>query len=57
MRLHVSIHRLAVKADLWNKRLGLLGIWGGLIRQWLDEILPDDADRRSQLSALEIGGI
>ena len=40
--------RLAVKADLWNKRLGLLGIWGGLIRQWLDEILPEDADQRTR---------
>ena len=22
---------------------GLYGIWGGVIRQWLDELLPDDA--------------
>lgn len=29
--------------DIWNRRLGLVGIWGGLIRQWLDELLPDDA--------------
>ena len=40
--------RLSMEADLWNKRLGLLGIWGRLIRQWLQEILPEDADCRAQ---------
>ena len=23
---------------------GLYGIWGGVIRQWLDELLPEDVD-------------
>lgn len=25
---------------------GLWGIWGGLVREWLDELLPPDAERR-----------
>ena len=25
---------------------GLYGIWGGVIRQWLDELLPEDAAQR-----------
>ena len=27
---------------------GLYGIWGGVIRQWLDELLPDDAAQRCE---------
>ena len=34
---------LAVKHDLYNRRLGLVGVWGGLVREWLDELLPDNA--------------
>jgi predicted acylesterase/phospholipase RssA len=36
-------YQLAVDNDIWNRKLGLLGIWGGLIRNWLDELLPDNA--------------
>ena len=38
-----SAYQLAVDNDIWNRKLGLLGIWGGLIRKWLDELLPDNA--------------
>ena len=50
MQFEYFTNRLAVEADLWNKKLGLLGIWGGLIREWLDEILPEDADQTSRSS-------
>ena len=38
-----SAYQLAVDNDIWNRKLGLLGIWGGLIRKWLDELVPDNA--------------
>jgi hypothetical protein len=37
---------LALKLSEENgvfERGGLKGVWGGLVRQWLDELLPDDA--------------
>jgi predicted acylesterase/phospholipase RssA len=34
---------LAAQAGVWNRRAGLQGIWGPMIRDWLDELLPDDA--------------
>lgn len=36
-------YKLAVDNDIWNRKFGLLGIWGGLIREWLDRLLPDNA--------------
>lgn len=38
-----SAIRISKDARLWDRRLGLMGIWGGLVRQWLDELLPCDA--------------
>jgi len=38
--------RLSTENDIWNRPGGLAGIWAGLIRQWLDELLPADADVR-----------
>jgi hypothetical protein len=40
--------RLANEEKLWDKKLGLLGIWGGLVRRWLQEILPEDAHEISR---------
>jgi hypothetical protein len=37
---------LALKLSEENgvfERGGLRGVWGGLVRQWLDELLPDNA--------------
>lgn len=34
---------IAKRGDLFNRRLGLLGIWGGMIKEWLRELLPDNA--------------
>lgn len=38
-----AAHALSLKADIWNRKLGVIGIWGKLIRGWLDDLLPDDA--------------
>ncbi|KAK9821762.1 hypothetical protein WJX81_005452 [Elliptochloris bilobata] len=37
---------LADEAHLFQRRLGLVGIWGGLIRTWLHDLLPPDAAAR-----------
>eukprot|EP00889_Picochlorum_renovo_P007739 jgi/Picre1/34769/NNA_002235.t1 len=34
---------ISVEADIWNRSGGLAGIWGDLIRRWLEELLPEDA--------------
>jgi hypothetical protein len=39
-------HEIAEQHSLSNRRLGLFGIWGGLVRQWLDDLLPPDAHER-----------
>lgn len=39
-----AAYKLAEQHDIWNRKLGLAGIWGGLVRQWLDVLLPADAD-------------
>jgi len=30
---------------VWDKKLGLAGIWGPMIKEWLEEVLPHDIDR------------
>ena len=35
--------RLANDAGVWDRRNGLQGIWGPMIHDWLDELIPDDA--------------
>jgi predicted acylesterase/phospholipase RssA len=32
--------KLAADAGVWDRRGGLQGIWGPLIEEWLDELLP-----------------
>jgi hypothetical protein len=34
---------ISVEVDIWNRSGGLAGIWGDLIRRWLEELLPEDA--------------
>lgn len=34
---------LAKEQNIWNRPFGLAGIWGSFIRQWLNELLPDNA--------------
>jgi len=35
------------EADEVNNKFGLAGIWGEMVREWLDALLPDDAHERS----------
>lgn len=30
----------------WCRPLGLAGVWGGLVRRWLEELVPEDAHTR-----------
>ncbi|CAM9904100.1 unnamed protein product [Discosporangium mesarthrocarpum] len=30
--------------EVWERPLGLAGVWGGMVREWLDELLPENAD-------------
>ncbi len=39
-------YQLSLEAGLWDRPLGVLGVWGALIRRWLDDLLPDDAHVR-----------
>ena len=39
-------YQLSLKNDIWNRSGGLVGIWGSLIRDWLEELLPADAAQR-----------
>mmetsp|Transcript_5086 Transcript_5086/g.17117 ORF Transcript_5086/g.17117 Transcript_5086/m.17117 type:complete len:295 (+) Transcript_5086:71-955(+) len=38
--------RLSRAANLWDRPLGLVGVWGSLLRTWLEEVLPADAHER-----------
>lgn len=42
-RIVDEAYQLSIDNDIWNRRLGVIGIWGGLIRAWLDALLPEDA--------------
>jgi hypothetical protein len=35
-------------AGIWDRPLGLQGVWGNIIRDWLDQLLPIDAAERAQ---------
>jgi hypothetical protein len=39
-------HELCVKHGVFNRPLGLLGVWGNIVREWLDTLLPPDAADR-----------
>jgi hypothetical protein len=45
---------LAYANDIWNARFGLAGIWGDMVEEWLDILLPeeltDDMKRNIHLS-------
>ncbi|KAL0041147.1 hypothetical protein WJX77_006696 [Trebouxia sp. C0004] len=42
-RIDMRAYDLAKERDIWNRPLGLAGIWGDLVREWLDSLLPDNA--------------
>ena len=35
--------QLAAKHDIWKRGLGLVGIWGEIVEEWLDRLLPRNA--------------
>lgn len=37
---------LAEEAGVWTRPLGLQGVWGSIIYEWLDTLLPEDAEKR-----------
>lgn len=39
---------ICVERDIFNRPGGLQGVWGAILRQWLDELLPEDAHERCQ---------
>lgn len=41
---------LADSAGVYERPLGLAGVWGSLIREWLDTLLPQDAAERCSSS-------
>jgi len=51
-------YRLAEENNLYERRLALVGIWGRLVREWLEELLPDDAhekcNERTRICVLEV---
>lgn len=41
-----AAHQLALEYQIFERPLGLAGVWGGLVRTWLDVLLPADAHTR-----------
>lgn len=39
-------HQLCVQHRVFERPLGLVGIWGGIVREWLHTLLPADAADR-----------
>jgi hypothetical protein len=39
-------HQLCIQHHVFERPLGLVGIWGGIVREWLDTQLPADASDR-----------
>jgi predicted acylesterase/phospholipase RssA len=45
---------LAEKAGIWDRSGGLQGIWGPMIYDWLDELLPENAVERIENGRLSL---
>ncbi len=39
-------HDLCIRTGVFDRPWGLAGVWGGLVRTWLEELLPSDAAER-----------
>ncbi|KAL9178372.1 hypothetical protein ACHAXT_000019, partial [Thalassiosira profunda] len=39
--------KMSAEAGVWDRPLGLQGVWGGIIEKWLDRLLPIDAEERA----------
>jgi hypothetical protein len=49
-----SAYRLSLEHGVWERPLGLVGVWGRIIEAWLDELLPDDAAARCNGGGLQV---
>jgi hypothetical protein len=53
-----AAYRLATENNLYERPLALVGVWGRLLREWLEELLPEDAHERCEswikVSVLEV---
>jgi len=38
-----TAYKLSLENKIWERPLGLVGVWGSIIERWLDELLPHDA--------------
>lgn len=36
-------YELSLQYNIWERPLGLTGVWGSLVEEWLNELLPDNA--------------
>lgn len=41
-----TAYAMSLEHNVWERPLGLMGTWGGLIEQWLHDLLPADAAER-----------
>jgi hypothetical protein len=39
-------HQLCMQHGVFDRPLGLMGVWGAIVREWLDMLLPEDAADR-----------
>lgn len=44
---------MSVEHNIWERPVGLVGVWGQHIEQWLNDLLPDDAAERCRWAFLE----
>ncbi|KAF6253994.1 hypothetical protein COO60DRAFT_1703556 [Scenedesmus sp. NREL 46B-D3] len=47
-------YELCVEHGVFKRPLGLMGVWGGIVRQWLDELLPADAVQRCSNGRVQV---
>mmetsp|Transcript_11166 Transcript_11166/g.30474 ORF Transcript_11166/g.30474 Transcript_11166/m.30474 type:complete len:424 (+) Transcript_11166:123-1394(+) len=36
-------YKMSMEQNIWQRKTGLLGVWGAMIEKWLDQLLPDNA--------------
>lgn len=39
---------------MFTRPWGLAGVWGGLVREWLEDLLPEDAAERVNASGVSV---
>ncbi len=47
-------HKLALELGVFERPLGLVGVWGGMLRTWLHELLPEDAAERCSNGKVQV---